>query len=452
MKIIVAGNGKIGSSLTSQLASEGYDITIIDSDKDVLEEGMESYDVMSVQGNCATMAVLKDAGVESADLLIAATGADEVNLLCCMTAHGMNPRLHTIARIRNPEYADQALVMRNYFGLSMVFNPDKQAATEIYRLLKYPGFLKRDTFAKGRVEIVELKVQANSVLNNLPLIKLNSAIKTKILVCAVLRGGSAIIPAGDFVMKEGDRIFVTASSDNLSALLKNLGIITHKARRVLLAGGSRISYYLAGQLESDGVSVEIIERKKGRCEQLSATLPDVNIIEGDASNQQFLDREGIESCDAFVTLTGVDETNMVMSIYGTTVGVPQVITKLGRAENVRILDSLPIGSIISPKDLSCSDIVRYVRAMQNRIGAAVTMHTIADNLVEALEFIVDDKTENCGIALKDIQLKKNVLIACMTRRGQTFFPTGDSAMERGDTVIVVSGGDNVIRQLNDIFE
>ena len=329
MKIIIAGDGKMGATLARQLSAEGDDLTLIDSNPKVLESSEERYDVMVVQGNCASMDVLMQAGVKEANLLIAVAGADEINLLCCMTAHGLNPKLHTIARVRNPEYTDQIYGMRDMFALSMVVNPEKQAATEMARLLRYPGFLKRDTFAKGRVEIVELRLDEHSKLCNVALNDMNSIVKCKILVCAVLRNGTAVAPDGNFVLREGDRIFVTAPADTLTMLLKNLGIITHKVKRVILCGGGRVSYYLAKQLKNSGIGVQLIERDLERCNQLAAMLPEACIIHGDASSQFLLESEGIADCDALVTLTGLDELNMVVSIYGTSCGVPQVITKLG---------------------------------------------------------------------------------------------------------------------------
>ena len=284
MKIIIAGDGKMGATLTRQLSAEGDDLTLIDSNPKVLESSEERYDVMVVQGNCASMDVLEQAGAREADLLIAMAGADEINLLCCMTAHSLNPKIHTIARVRNPEYTDQIYAMREMFALSMTVNPEKQAAAEIARLLRYPGFLKRDTFAKSRVEIVELRIEENSKLCNVALNDMNSIVKCKILVCAVLRNGKAIMPGGDFVLKEGDRIFVTASTETLTVLLKNLGVITHKVKRVILCGGGRASYYLAKQLQRSGIRVQLIERDLERCNQLAAILPDTCIIHGDASS------------------------------------------------------------------------------------------------------------------------------------------------------------------------
>lgn len=452
MKIIIAGDGKVGAILTRQLSAEGYDLTLIDANLKVLESTEERYDIMAVQGNCASMEVLEQAGIREADLLIAVTNADEVNLLCCMTAHGMNPDIHTIARIRNPEYTEQIYKMQNLFALSMMINPERQAALEIERLLKYPGFLKRDTFAKGRVEIVELRVEAGHKLCNIALNDLYNIVKCKILVCTVIRNGKAVAPGGNFVLMEGDRIFVTAPANVLTMLLKNLGIITHKVKRVILCGGGRVSYYLAQSLIKNGIGVQIVEQDYDRCIQLANALPQASVIHGDASREFLLDNEGISDCDALVTLTGVDEMNIIISLYGSSCKVPQIITKLGRLENNTILDTLPIGSIISPKELSCNHIVRYVRAMENQTGAALTIHTIADGQAEAVEFMVDKDTLHCGEPLKKLKLKKNVLIVCIMHGMKLDIPNGDSCFEYGDTVIVVTGAGRVVYQLNDIFE
>lgn len=452
MKIIIAGNGKMGAALTRQLAAEGDDLTLIDSNMKVLESSEERYDIMVVHGNCASMDVLIQAGVKEADLLIAMAGADEVNLLCCMTAHGLNPNIHTIARVCNPEYTDQIYVMRQMFGLSMAVNPERQAATEIERLLKYPGFLKRDTFTKGRVEIVELRIDKKSKLCNVALNDLDGIVKCKILVCAVLRDGKAVAPGGNFVLREGDRIYVTAFTNILTLLLKNLGILTHKVKRVMICGGGRISYYLAKQLQNSGVQVQIIEKDQERCRQLSAILPSACIIQGDSTNQLLLESEGVSSCDALATMTGLDELNMIISLYGNSCGVPQVITKLGHIKNADILGDLSLGSVISPKELCCNTIVQYVRAMKNQAGAALTVHTIADGQAEAMEFYADERTRNCGKPLKALKLKKGVLVVCILKGAKMEIPNGDSYFNVGDIVYVVTGKEKSIYQLNDIFE
>lgn len=451
MKILIAGDGKVGALLTQVLSMEGYDITLIDSKQTVLENSVERFDVMAIQGNCASMEILEQAGVMDADLMIAATSADEINLLSCLTAHGMNPNIHTIARIRNPEYSNQIYKMRERFALSLAVNPEKQAAVEIEHLLKFPGFLKRDTFAKGRVEIVELRIGSESKLKDVALNDLDTTAGCKVLVCVVLRKGQAIAPDGNFVLREGDRIFVTAPTDNMTILLKSLGVITHKVKRVMICGGGRVSYYLAQRLKKSGIMVQIIEQNYDKCLELTNKLPYACVVHGDASSQALLDSEGIKDCDALITMTGMDEQNIIISLYGNNCGVPQVITKIGHLDNTQIIENLPLGSIISPKELCASAIVRYVRAMHNQTGAAITLHTIADGHAEALEFLVEKNTRYCGVPLKDVQVKKNVLIACISHRSGTEIPNGESSFNMGDTVVVVSGREEVLYQLNDIF-
>ncbi len=534
MKIIIAGNGKVGATLVRQLTAEGHDLTLIDTDKQVLEATVEEYDVMAVRGNCASMPVLQEAGVEEAELLIAVTNLDEVNLLCCMTAHGLNPKLHTIARIRNPEYTDQIYSMRNLFALSMTVNPEKQAAMEMERLIKFPGFLRRESFAKGKAEIVELRIDGKSKLKGVSLAEMYRIVKCRVLVCAVLRSGSAITPGGNFVLQEGDRVFVTAPTSNLAELLKNLGILTHRVRSVLIGGGGKISYYLAQLLEDDGIDVRILERDPQRCRELAAALPGTGVLLADACSRSQLEQLGLGKCDAFLSMTGTDEMNMITSLYAVSrqvpqvitklgrVGsvsladslnlgsvicprelsaalpktgvlladacsrsqleqlglgrcdaflsmtgtdemnmitslyavsrqVPQVITKLGRAGSVSLADSLNLGSVICPRELCSNEIVRYVRAMENQTGAAVSLHTIADGQAEAVEFLVDDTVENCGVPLKELKLRPGVLLATISHGQQVEIPGGDSVFRPGDTVVAVTTALGQLQSLGDIF-
>ena len=451
MNIIIAGDGKVGATLVRQLSAEGHDLTLIDLNKKVLETAVERHDVMAVHGNCAAMQVLLDAGVKDADLLIAVTGADEVNLLCCMTAHGLNPALHTIARIRNPEYTEQSHRMRDLFALSMTVNEDHQAAREIERLLKFPGFLRRDTFAKGKAEIVELRIDEKSKLKDVSLVEMYRIVKCKVLVCAVLRNGTAITPGGNFVLKEGDRIFVTAPTSELALLLKNLGIITRRVRSCLIGGGGRISYYLAQLLQRDGIDVCIMEKNPDRCRELADLLPDADILLGDFSNRTELEEGGLLRCDAFLSMSGLDEMNMITSLYATSREVPQVITKLGHPGNYTLAGDLSIGSVICPRELCSNDIVRYVRAMGNQTGAAISVHAIAEGQAEAVEFAVDEYTKNCGIALKDLKLKPDVLLATISHGSSVEIPSGGSMMCPGDTVMVVTTRRGSLLNLNDIF-
>lgn len=451
MNIIVAGDGKVGLAITRLLSQEGHDIVAIDTKHNILED--KNLDVMTVVGNCATMETLKEANVEETDVLIAATSADEVNLLCCLTARKMNPNLHTIARVRNPEYAEQLYMMREDFGLSLIINPEREAAREIYRLLQFPGFLKRETFAKGKVEIVELKIEENSLLDGVALNQLQHTLGgQKILVCVVVHNGQAVIPTSDMVFRAGDHIYVTAPVATLSDLLKKLGITQKKIKYALLVGGGRVSYYLARNLVEAGVRVKIIENDPTRCEHLSGILPKgVSVIYGDGSSQDVLESEGLSDMDAFVTLTGLDEQNVIASMYGKVRGVPHVVTKVNRMDTSGMLEDLPVGSVVSPKELCSANVVRYVRAMDNQAGAAVTLHRIANGRVEALEFVINDKSRCVGVPLKKIKLRSKILIACITHHGKTIVPDGNSSFEQGDTVIVVTNRDTPILQFNDIF-
>ena len=451
MDIIIAGAGKVGAVLVRQLIAEGHNVTVIDQDSQVLESLVVQYDAIGVQGNCASKAVLQQANIKAAELLIAVTNADEVNLLCCLTAHGINANIHTIARIRDPEYTEQIMTMRDTFPLSLTVNPEKQAALEIERLLKFPGFLRREFFAKGRSQIVELRIDSKSKLKDVALMDMSSVVKCRVLVCAVLRDGQAMTPSGHFVLQEGDRIFVTASTSDLAVLLKNLDIVTRRVRRVLLCGGGRVSFYLAQLLEKDRISVQLIEKDSERCSELAEMLPETNIIHGDCSNQATLDEQGVHQCDALVSLTGLDETNMIVSLYGAGQGVTQTILKLSREESLSLANTMSLGSIISPKVLCSNDIVRYVRAMDNHTGAAVSVHAIADGQAEAVEFVVDSTAPHCNVMLRNIRLKPGVLIASITHGAKSVIPNGESSFVPGDHVVVVTAKIGSLQQLSDIF-
>ncbi len=455
MKIIIAGVGKVGASLTAELAADGHDITLIDTRSDVLERLCTQYDVMGLEGNCATMQVLKDAGAAEADLLIAVTNADEINLLCCVTAHQLNPRIHTIVRIRNSEYTSQIMELRDVFGLSLIVNPERSAAWEIERLLRYPGFLTRESFAKGQVELVEFRIDADSPLSGVTLKNLPSVLKTRVLICAVMRGNGITLPGGDFELQAGDRIYMTAPARELSNILRNLGVITHRVKRVILGGGGRISFYLAQMLERDGIQVQIIDQDRARCEDLARKLPTVSISCGDITDPSVLEREGIASSDAFVALTGLDELNIVMSLYANSQKVPIVITKQGRIEELQdIISGLSLGSVISPKQL-CSDIVvRYVRSMRDTTGeTALTVQTVAGGQVQACEFVIGPGTLHKDTPLIELnkKIKPGILIPAIFHEGTVTIAGGSSRYQEGDTVIVISTINKNIVRFNDIF-
>ena len=452
MKILICGYGDIGETLARELGAAGYDLTLMDSNPQVLESGVNLHDVMAIQGNCASMEALQRAGVKKSKLLIACTGSDELNLLCCMTARSLNPRIHTIARIRDPEYLDQAYAMRDAFGISLTFNPEQDAATELERLIKYPGFLTRESFMGGRAELAELRIEEGSRLCNVALSHLDSIVRTRVLVCVVLRDGEAIIPDGKFVLREGDRVFVTAAPDDLAIMLKSLGIVTHKARRVMVVGGGAMSYYLAKKLKnSRSIDITIFERDAERCLELSELLPRAAVVHGDAGSLTFLEKEGLAQADALLSLTDTDEQNVIVSLYAESLGVPQVITRLGRLDNSAFIDELSIGSVVSPGKLCCNTIVRYVRAMKNRDGAAVAVHHVADGQAEAIEFLVDPDTFNCEVPLKKIKFKENVRLGCIARGNDIIIPSGDDYFQEGDNVVVVVNGESNVLELNDIF-
>ena len=451
MNIIIAGCGKVGSTLLRKLAADGHDLTLIDLKKATLESAVESYDVMGMEGNCASARVLREAGVANAQLLIAVAGEDEVNLLCCMVAHGLNPDIRTIARIRDPEYVEQGRDMRELFNLSMIINPELQSAREMERLLKLPGFLRRDSFAKGRAQIVELRIDRESKLCGVSLMEMYRIVKCRVLVCTVVRGGQPIIPGGNFVLESGDRIYVTAPTENLAVLTRNLGLQNRKVRKVLVGGGGRVSFYLAQLLQKGGADVTVIERSEERCRELAAALPEVTVVRGDCSDRTELEEQGLSRCDAYVSLTGVDEMNMIASLYASNRGVAKVITKISRQGSAEMADSLDVGSVVCPRELSAESVVQYVRALDNTVGAAVSVHSFADEKAAASEFLVEEGTPNCGVPLKQLKLKQGTLLATIARDNTVEIPGGDSTIQPGDVVVVVSAGQDAPRSLGDIF-
>ncbi len=450
MKIVIVGDGKVGWALTVQLAKEGHDVVVIDNDRLVLEEAQKSLDISVVHGNGATITSQNQANVGGSDLLIAATSADETNLLCCITAHKLGCA-HTIARVRNPEYYAQLYEWKDELGLSMMINPELATASEIFRLLQFPSFLRRDSFAKGRVEIVEIELKKDSFLDGCRLMEFQKKVKVQVLVCAVQRGNQVFIPDGSFQLQGGDRLHVTAPSGNLAKLIRNLGMSQRKIRDVLIVGGSRIAFYLAAELLKAGVSVKLIEREQERCHELSDALPKATIINADGSDRNILDTEGLAQTDAVVTLTDFDEENLIISMYANYLGVYKVITKINRTEFNEALTGKGI-DCVSPKELCTGDIMRYVRAMGNRKGGSVTtLHRIVEDRVDALEFQVGKGLWFLGQPLMKLRLKSGTLLACINRKGRSIIPGGSDTIEAGDSVIVVATADRAIHDLSDIF-
>jgi trk system potassium uptake protein TrkA len=451
VKVVIVGDGKVGYALTEELTREGHDVVVIDNRRDVLRYLTEKLDVMVVNGNGASLSVQKAANVGGSDLLIAATSSDEVNMLCCVVARKLGCS-HTIARVRNPEYAEQLLWLKEDLGLSMTINPEMATAREIFRLLQFPSFLKRDSFAKGRVEIVEIELKEGSQLIGKKLSDLYQVVKVRALVCAVEREGGVHIPDGGFRLAQGDKIYVTAPSRDLAALIKALDIGRRKVRSALIVGGSRIAHYLAGMLIESGISVKIIESRQARCAELAELLPKADIVHGDGTEREVLTREGIGETDAVVTLTDIDEENLLVSMFANHVGVPKVVTKINRMEYVEVLRNAGIESIVSPKLLCAGDIARYVRAMRSAAGgSAISVHPLVDDRVEALEFVVTKSTLHRGEKLQKIELKPGLLISCIIRGISVIIPRGSDTIELGDTLIVVTNSERAIADLNEIF-
>ena len=451
MKIVIVGDGKVGFTLTKLLSEEGHDLVIIDSNSAVLRESQEVLDVAVVTGNGACVEVQRNADVQHSDVLIAATSSDEINLLCCMVARKLGCR-STIARVRNPAYDAQLRLLKEELGLSLSINPERAAAREIFRILQLPSFLKRDSFAKGRVELVELKLKHDNALVNKKLSELSGLGRLNALICAVNRDGEITIPSGSFELREGDKITIAADTAGLANLLRQLHVGIQKAQNVMIVGGSRIAEYLAAMLLRAHVHVTIIEKHCTRCEMLAETLPEALIIHGDGSQQELLLSEGIRQTDALVTLTGMDEENLIISMFGNYIGVPKTITKINRTEYSEVFADKGIDTIVSPKLLTADEIVSYVRAMSNTVGGSVvTLYRIAGGKAEAVEFFIKSDAPYLNIPLSQLALKPNILIASIIRARKVILPKGNDSMQKGDTVVVITPTQRAISDLKDIF-
>lgn len=438
MKIIIVGCGKVGVTLAEQLNQENHDITVIDTDGEKLRSMMVRLDVMGIEGSGAVYQTQMDAGIEEADLLIATTNSDELNMLCCLIAKKAG-NCQTIARIRNPEYSQEIQFLREELNLSMAINPELAAAMEISRLLKFPSVIKIDTFAKGRVEIMKMIVPDKSPLHNMRVYEVSTKLGCNVLICAVERGHDVFIPGGNFQMKAHDKISFISSEADANNFFHKTGIGRSTIKNALFIGGGKLTYYLAKMLENSNIDIKIIESDYKRCEDLSVKLPKAMIIHGDGTDQQILLEEGIESTDAFAALTGFDEENIMLSLYAASLSNTKLITKINRITFEDVINNLNLGSIIYPKLITADTIVRYVRAMQNSLGSNVeTLYKIVANKVEALEFRVESGASMIGIPLEKLSFKSNLLVGCINRHGTIIIPKGKDMILAGDTVIIVT--------------
>lgn len=452
MKIVIVGCGKIGSEIVKSLTEEEHIVTAIDNDQSVIDELSNIYDVMGVCGNCTDCDVLTEAGVKDAEMFIAATSTDELNMLSCYLAKKMGAK-HTIARIRNPEYTLKSLgFLRQQLGLSLVINPEMLAALEMFNVLKLPSAVKIETFSVRNFEIIELILKEGSQLTGVKLYELRNKFKAKFLICVVRRGDKVYIPDGNFVLNAGDKIGLTAELSEIQKLMRSLGIDKKQAKSIMILGGGRISFYLSKMLIAAGNSVKIIERDNDKCTELSDALDKAMIIHGDGAQQELLLEEGIESTDAFVSLTGMDEENILISIFASAQGVPTVITKVNRNELADMASKLGLDCVISPKEIVSDVLVQYARALENSRGSNVeTLYNIMDGMAEVLEFNVKSDFEYTGIKLKDLKLKPNILVAGIIRDRKPIIPTGDDTIKANDKVIILAA-DQRLNDLSDIIK
>ena len=451
MNIIIVGCGKIGTTILSSLLAEGHDIVAVDSNPDVISEISNIYDSMYVCGSGTDCDTLTEAGVEHTELFVAVTGSDELNMLSCFIAKKMGAK-HTIARIRNPEYNYKSLgFLRQQLDLSTSINPDLLAAEELFQVLKLPSAVKVEYFSHRNFELLELRLREGSPLCGARLSELRKKYEAKFLICVVQRGEEVYIPDGSFQLQAGDRIGLTAAPSEVQKLLKMMGILQKQARNVMILGASRMGYYLARMLLASGTNVKIIDRDHQRCQEISEKLPGAVVICGDGAQQELLLEEGICSMDAFISLTGMDEENILISFFASSQGVKKVISKVNRDELHFIAEKLGLDTLISSRSVSSNVLSRYARALQNSLGSNVeTLYKLMDGRAEALEFRVQADFPMTNVPLKDMRLRSGILIAGIIRNRKTIIPSGVDVIQSGDRVIVLSAASGM-HDLSDIL-
>ena len=452
MNIIIVGCGKVGQKLAEQLNMEDdQNITVVDLRYRVVQDIINQNDVMGVVGSGTSLEILNEAGIKDADILIAVTGSDEINLLTCLMAKKAG-NCRTIARVRKPEYSREIDLFKDDLGLAMIINPEQAAANEIARILKFPSAIQIDTFAKGRVEILKFRIPANSVLDDMEISEIGPKFKCNVLICGVERGDSAFIPGGNFILKAGDAISIVGSQQDTLNFFKKIGIKTHKVKDTMIVGGGATAFYLAHNLLKSGIEVKIIEQNPDTCDKLCTLLPKATIINGDGTESRTLLEEGIEHTESFVSLTNIDEENILISLFAKSKSSGKVVTKINRITYDEVIDDLPLDTIVYPKNITAEYIVRFVRAKKNSIGSTVeTMHLILDGKAEALEFRIKENSPVSNIMIEKLPIKDNTLIACINRKGKIITPKGQDVILPGDTVIVVTTKVGY-KDISDIFE
>lgn len=451
MRIVIIGLGTIGRSILQNLSRDKHNITIIDEDKNKIERLIEKYDVQGVVGNGASLDIQKEAGAKDADLAIVMTNSDELNVFACMVAKKLGIK-NTIARVRNPEYRRQIISMREELGISMIVNPEKDTATEIYNRINLPAIAQVEHFAKGRVLLVEIDVESGCALVGETLISIGKKIKTRVLICAVERGDEVIIPSGNFEILEGDKIYFTSEAKDLRDFLLEINIVKSPLKNIMIVGGSKIAYYLADELSKKRHVVKLLESNKAVADELAEELPKVTVINGNGTQHDMLIEEGIEAMDAFVALTDIDEENMVVSMFANKMKVRKTITQIKSDELYGMLAELGIKNNVSPKDIVADRVISYIRAIENSRGSNVlTLYRLVGGKVEALEFLAKRQEKFYDKPLRELGIKKNCLIACIIRGTNVIIPDGNTCIQLGDNVIVVTTHKN-FDDLNDVVE
>lgn len=453
LKIIIIGGGKIGSTLADKLTAEGNDITVIDNNADVIDELSNAFDIRGIVGNGSSYSILMDAGIETADLLIAVTESDELNLLCCTLAKKVG-NCASIARVRNPDYSEELNYLRDKLGISIIINPELEVAKEITRLLHFPSAISVNSFAKGSVDIIKFKIPKENILDNMTVSAFQQQYNLNMLICVVERNGVLTIPNGNFTLKSGDVISFISTPHVAYNFFKKIKLESRKVNSATIVGGGKTSYYLAKSLIQSGISVKIIERDEERCEELSALLPEnIVIVNGNGTNESLLMQESLSQTGALIPLTGIDEENILLTLYAMRISPDiKAVTKVNRVKFSGVINELDLGSVVYPRHLVAEMIVKYVRARKNSIGSNIeTLYYMYDERVEAIEFKIKNNDKFLNIPLKNLKLKKNLLIASITRNGKAFIPGGDDMMKLNDSVVIVTTNKG-FDKLDDVFD
>lgn len=449
MRVIVIGDGKIGRTITEEVAKEGHDIIVIDRKPEVIEEIIKRYDVMGIPGNGASYTTLKNADASNAKVVVAATSSDETNILSCLVAKRLGTK-DTIARVRDFDYSKQTDIIKNDLGISMVINPELESANEIFKIINFPEAIRVDSFAKGAVDLVEMYVPVGNPLCGLSIMDIRKNHQIDILICTIRRGDEVIIPSGDTIIEANDKISITAQKGNIRKFLKKLNLIEEKIKSVLIIGGGKIALYLGNLLLQNKYNVKIIEQDLDRCKELKITLPQAEIIHGDGTNQELLLNEGLKSTDALVCLTGNDEENIIISMYAHSEDVGKIITKISKSNFAKIVESIGGISVVRPSEITAAQVISFIRARGNSAGNNINTLYRLGSEVEALEFSVNDKSKVLGKAIKDLKVKKDIIIACIIRGDEVLIPGGNDIIKPLDKVIIITPASKMLGDINEI--